>query len=88
MRYYLPWKNPVFDFSHQSLYNVMNILKKWYDMNGVRYGRNVDSSATEKFNGGAVSKDQSLYSLLDAIEPKDMTLRVEDKTRTIIVETK
>lgn len=88
MRYYLPWKNPVFDFSHQPLYIVMNILKKWYDMNGVRYGRNVDTSATEKFNGGAVSKDQSLYSLLDAIEPKDMTLRVEDKTRTIIVDAK
>jgi ferric-dicitrate binding protein FerR (iron transport regulator) len=87
MKYYLPWKNPVFDFSHQPVYKVMDRVKKWF-MYDVKYSRKVDTSATEKFNGGAVSKDQSLYSLLDAIEPRDMTFRVEDKTRTIFVDTK
>jgi hypothetical protein len=88
MKYRIPWKRDVFDFSHQPLRTVMERVRKWYEMNNVKYGRNVDTTSPERFNGGVVSKDQSLRSLLDAIEPNDMTFTVEDRTKTIYVNTK
>lgn len=59
----IAWKNGYFISSHESIYNVMNKISRWYDVD-IEYRGNLDG----KSFGGTISRFKSVKEVLNIIE--------------------
>ena len=69
----------IFDFSHKTLIEAMEEIKKCYGMTAIRY-EDVDTLSIGKASQGYMTRDLPLRRLLDMMTTKDMHFAILGKT--------
>ncbi len=75
----LAWKNGIFQFNDQNIYEIMGELARWYNLE-VRY----EASLGNKHFGGTISRKESMEEVLKMLElTKAVRFKIEGKKVTV-----
>jgi ferric-dicitrate binding protein FerR (iron transport regulator) len=71
----LSWKEGVFIFKDKSLYEIMKVISRWYDIDFVFEDKELENST---FNGKLL-KSQTLEEILNFIKLNNIEFEIIDK---------
>lgn len=74
----LAWKNGIFNFDHVKIKDAMRQISRWYDVD-IRY----EGNRKELVLGGEIGRNLSLQEVLNGLQDKDISFKLDGKTLTV-----